>query len=219
MQPVRPFSCYFLHHDIYTCRYATARAEPPIDASQDISNISASIQDGVTTINFVRPLASTDSDDLSLDVCRFFLYAYSGSVIYGNPNVISYHGFTNRGATSEMICLPSPAECPIPGKLLHGGLDSSASCRYLKVPQPKMPSSKDTLQYRSKPTLIRCPIIRLFSILRKEDILLLPVWMYAWPTGCAAWYVQGAKWSKFFWPFQAICVNIYEGSLWKSKRH
>jgi len=75
------------------------QAEPSIDTSQDISNVSASLESGITTINFVCPLASTDSDDLSLDMCHFFLYAYSGSVIYGNPNVISYHVFTNCGAT------------------------------------------------------------------------------------------------------------------------
>lgn len=116
---------YCLHHAVYTCRYATARAEPPIDASQDISNTSASIQDGITTINFIRPLTSMDSNDLSLNVCRYFLYAYGGSVIYisGNLNIIGYH--SSRGVISEMICLPSPAECPVPGKLLHGGLASS----------------------------------------------------------------------------------------------
>ena len=107
-----------MYYAVYICRYATSRSEPRIDARQDISNVSASVLDGITTINFVRPLASTDSDDLSLDVCHFFLYAYSGSVTYGNPNVIGYHGFTNRGATSMMICLPSPSECPAPGKVL-----------------------------------------------------------------------------------------------------
>jgi len=46
-------------------------------------------------------------------------------VIYisGNLNIIGYH--SSRGVISEMICLPCPAECPVPGKLLHGGLASS----------------------------------------------------------------------------------------------
>ena len=98
----------YLYH-----RFAAGRFPPAADASQDITNTAASHENGVTTIQFTRPRISSDTNDVSLDVCRFLLYAWSGSA-NTVTQAIGYH-FANRGATAERVCFPSATECPAPG--------------------------------------------------------------------------------------------------------
>ena len=74
-----------------------------------MTDASASRVDGVTTVSFTRPRNSGDSDDLSLDVCRFFLFAFGPANIATGG--VSYHG-TNRFVSSDRICIPTFAECP-----------------------------------------------------------------------------------------------------------
>ena len=58
----------------------------------------------MTTILFTRAIDTGDTNnDLSLDACRYVLWAYGGSVTYGNPNIIGQH--TSQGVFSEQICL------------------------------------------------------------------------------------------------------------------
>ena len=99
--------------NICTCRFAAGRFPPETDASQDITNTAASHTTGVTTIQFTRPRVSSDTNDISLDVCRFLLYAWSGSA-NTVTQAIGYH-FANRGATGERVCFPSATDCPVPG--------------------------------------------------------------------------------------------------------
>ena len=94
------------------CRFASSQSQPSIDASQDITDASVVHQSGVTTVTFTRQRVTSDTNDVDLDQCVYFLFAWGGSVTYGNPHSIAYHG-TNRGALSPMICLPSSSECPI----------------------------------------------------------------------------------------------------------
>ena len=99
------------HTHNYVHRFASARAEPPIDASQDITSASASLVDGVTTITFNRPRDSGDSsNDITLNVCRFFLFAFGGPVNFATQTA-GYHGNMNRVASAERICIPTFAEC------------------------------------------------------------------------------------------------------------
>jgi len=93
-------------------RFATARNEPPVDPNQDITDTVASFQNGFTTINFTRPRNSGDTNDISLDQCRFLLYAYGGSVSVAT-RMITYHQ-NNRGILTQMFCLPSANDCPAP---------------------------------------------------------------------------------------------------------
>ena len=98
----------------HTHRFAFVQAEPPIDPSQDIESASAEHVDGVTTITFNRSRNSSDSNDISLDECRFFLFAYGGQVnVFATPPVALYHGFgpTRRAASLERICIPTFTEC------------------------------------------------------------------------------------------------------------
>ena len=98
----------------HTHRFASAQAEPPIDASQDIESAPAERVDGVTTITFNRPRNSSDSNDTSLGECRFFLFAYNGTTnVFFMPPIIIWHGDgpTRRAASIERICIPTFTEC------------------------------------------------------------------------------------------------------------
>ena len=111
-----------MHHDVnnfhalyqagvcilLTYRFAVARAPPPIDASQDLTAASASRTDGVTTVIFNRPRNSGDGNDISLDVCRFFLFAFGPATVATGD--IFYHG-ANRFISPGRICIPTFAEC------------------------------------------------------------------------------------------------------------
>ena len=91
-------------------RYIFARAQPPIDASQDITNAVARHENGVTTMTFTRPLSSNDRNDLSLESCRFFLYGWGGSADT-TTRTIGYHPSTPI-VSPDRICLPASTECP-----------------------------------------------------------------------------------------------------------
>jgi len=94
-----------------TDRYIFARAQPPIDASQDITNAVARHENGVTTMTFTRPLSSNDRNDLSLESCRFFLYGWGGSADT-TTRTIGYHPSTPI-VSPDRICLPASTECPV----------------------------------------------------------------------------------------------------------
>ena len=67
---------------------------------------------GITTVEFSRDKITRDTDrDLTLSVCRFLLYAWSGNADI-NTRVIQYHGIQNRAASDTLICFPSPSLCP-----------------------------------------------------------------------------------------------------------
>lgn len=96
------------------CRYATARAMPPVDSSQDIFATSHEHSDGRTTIRFARLLVSNDTmSDISLDHCVFLLYAFGGSVVFGGSGTVGYHS-TQRGVFSSTVCIPQ--DCMDEGK-------------------------------------------------------------------------------------------------------
>ena len=90
-------------------RNILARSQPPIDASQDITNAMATHENGITTVTFTRPLISNDPDDLSLTECRFFFYGWGGSADT-TSRTIGRHESTPI-ISSDMVCLPSPTEC------------------------------------------------------------------------------------------------------------
>ena len=97
---------------ISTRNVGGARAQPAVDASQDITGTSAVHSGGSTTITFTRPRVSTDTDDdVSLDQSFFFLHAWGGSVTYASAN-IGYHG-NNRLASFLGYCIP--ANCAVEG--------------------------------------------------------------------------------------------------------
>ena len=93
-------------------RYATDRAQPPRDVIQNVNDGSASFVDGITTVEFSRDKVTGDSeDDLSLNVCRYLLYAWSGDANI-NTGVIQFHGTQNQGVSDTLLCFPSSSLCP-----------------------------------------------------------------------------------------------------------
>ena len=86
--------------------------EPPQDSVQNVDNASASFVDGVTTVQFSLAKITGDSDrDLSLSVCRFLLFAWSGDANI-DTGVIQYHGVQNRAFSDTLICFPASSLCP-----------------------------------------------------------------------------------------------------------
>ena len=86
--------------------------EPPRDPIQNVDNFSASFMEGVTIVQFSRDKITGDSDrDLTLSVCRFLLYAWSGNADI-DTGVIQYHGNQNRISSDTLICFPSSSLCP-----------------------------------------------------------------------------------------------------------
>lgn len=88
------------------CRYATEQSRPPVDSQQDIANVSVTVEEGVTTIEFARERDTGDADrDFTLDQCRYFLWAFNGGVgDYADPTSITRHDF--RGVFPNRYCIP-----------------------------------------------------------------------------------------------------------------
>ena len=85
------------------------RSSPPADESQDLTFASALHENGVTSVIFSRERVTNDSNDVPLDQCVYFLYAWGGTVDV-NTQVIQQHMY--REASRDMICLPSSIDCP-----------------------------------------------------------------------------------------------------------
>ena len=67
-------------------------------------NYSASLVGGQQMISFVRAIDTGNIDDISLNQCVYFLWAYGGSIAdFGPPAVIRQH--TARGSFDEQVCL------------------------------------------------------------------------------------------------------------------
>ena len=98
-------------HFLFFNRFASAQSEPAIDTNSHISQATAFVSDGDMVIQFTRPRNSGDGDDISLDQCRFLLYAFGGPFTI-STNTAGYHGFANRGATSAVVCFPNSIVCP-----------------------------------------------------------------------------------------------------------
>ncbi len=114
-------SVYYAHH-----RYATENALPLVDASQDISDARASVNNGRMSLTFTRPLETTDAKDISLTRCRWFLYGWGGPANVATRS-ISYHLQTPI-VSAKKICFLPPAKCL--GKILiSSGVNSYYSGR------------------------------------------------------------------------------------------
>jgi len=102
------FEVYITVH----CRYVVERAEPPCDTIQNVDNSFASFEDGVTTVKFSRQKDTRDMNDISLNDCVYFLYAWGGAVTNINTGRIHYHGATRRFISASLQCMPSSSFCP-----------------------------------------------------------------------------------------------------------
>ena len=111
--------CYsngYVHYCNYNFRYAFTRdisVQPPIDPIQNVDNLSAAFEDGVTTVMFSRLKDTGDVNDFSLSNCIYFLFAWGGDVTNITSREISYHGASRRFISDSLICIPtSTSFCP-----------------------------------------------------------------------------------------------------------
>jgi len=78
---------------------------------QNVDDASASFANGVTTVTFSRDKLTNDiQQDISLDICRYFLYAWGGDVNI-NTRVIGNHG-SRFNRSTELFCFPVADFCP-----------------------------------------------------------------------------------------------------------
>ena len=75
-----------------------------MDFRQDITATSVTLLEGVTTVIFTRLIDTGDSNDIALNQPRYLLWAFGGTVEFGDVNNINYHA-NNRGAFQEQIDL------------------------------------------------------------------------------------------------------------------
>ena len=87
------------------------RLQPTRDPIQNVDDISASFENGVTTVSFTRDKITNDpTRDIRINRCVYFLYAWSGDANI-NTGVIQYHGTIHRNVSRTLICLPSGSFC------------------------------------------------------------------------------------------------------------
>ena len=71
-----------------------------------------SIVDGILTVQFYCDKITGDtSGDLSLHVCCYLLFAWSGNASI-ETGIIQFHGSQNRAVTYTLICFSSSSLCP-----------------------------------------------------------------------------------------------------------
>ena len=80
---------------------------PHRDSIQNVDNAMASFEDGVTTVRFSRLRDTGDENDISLNNCVNFLYAWGGAVSNINTGQIEYHSATRRFVSDSLECIPS----------------------------------------------------------------------------------------------------------------
>lgn len=86
---------------------------PPRDSIQNVDNSSTSFEDGVMTVRFSRLRDTGDENDISLNDCVHFLYAWGGAVFNFNSGEVGYHFWTRRFPSESLECIPSacPEQC------------------------------------------------------------------------------------------------------------
>lgn len=75
---------------------------------QNLYNREVEVENGTTTISFKRLVVTNDEEsDISLDECRYVLWAYGGDVTsYGTDGQEGvFRGHSDRGVFSDKICL------------------------------------------------------------------------------------------------------------------
>lgn len=88
------------------------KVQPPRDTIQNVDNSSASFVNGITTVTFSREKITNDrSQDIQINRCLYFLYAWSGNANINTGN-IQFHGTRNQDVSDALICLPSASFCP-----------------------------------------------------------------------------------------------------------
>ena len=91
-------------------RNSFVRGQIVQDSEQNVEDTSVLFNNNITTVRFSRPKNTGDENDFSLDVCRYFVFAW-GDVIDINTGEIDSPSMLQL--SDELICLPtSTSLCP-----------------------------------------------------------------------------------------------------------
>lgn len=81
-----------------------------LDAQQDIEDTSTELSSGLLTVNFTRPIVSTDAQDTNLNACRYLVWTYGGIVdSFASPEFTIANLPKAFGTFDDQICLQSCA--------------------------------------------------------------------------------------------------------------
>lgn len=102
-------------------RNSIARGQPLQDSEQNVESTSVSFNNNITTVRFSRARCTEDVNDFSLNVCRYFLFAWGNVTNIKTGEIGSYcDGMGQTFISDDLICLPiSTSVCPEECKLLY----------------------------------------------------------------------------------------------------
>ena len=92
---------YFYNFQLIS--HTTSRARPVMDAQSDIFSIDSSFVDGELNMLFTRELVTGDTNDVTLDVPRHWIWGIGP--VEPESELVMQHSPTSRGVSSEMIDL------------------------------------------------------------------------------------------------------------------
>lgn len=96
---VQPSGQFFMM-DTYMNSYTI----PPLDARQDILNMTGKFSDGIVRLSFLRKVDTGDPKDVSLDECRFFLFPIQGGTYHAVNKRIGKHDETPV-VSAQKVCI------------------------------------------------------------------------------------------------------------------
>ena len=86
---------------------STTKVQPSNDMIQSFTETVTNRMSGVLSFAFTRLINSTDisGEDVNLNICQYVIWAFGGTVTFGAPVALGYHGMSRRGIFSNQICL------------------------------------------------------------------------------------------------------------------
>ena len=96
-------------------RYATVRAMPPADTTNNLLATRVSHSNGLTTFSFIRLLSTGDTtQDIDLTSPRFFVYTLNGAATVNADGTIASIGQHPETPiiSDDRITLGTAAQCP-----------------------------------------------------------------------------------------------------------
>ncbi|RDD42887.1 MOXD1-like protein 2 [Trichoplax sp. H2] len=91
--------------DRYIGQYRTA---PTLDSNQNVFNVNGSYANGYSSLSFKRPITTGDSNDISVNGCRYFFLAIGGSFNEATKQIDRH--VSTPIATPQAICI-DPSKC------------------------------------------------------------------------------------------------------------
>uniref|UniRef100_A0A1X7VNC9 DOMON domain-containing protein n=1 Tax=Amphimedon queenslandica TaxID=400682 RepID=A0A1X7VNC9_AMPQE len=97
-------------------RWVTSIFNNMLDTEQNLEDTSASLSNGLLTVNFTRPIISPDNynQDLDLNVCQYVIYVFNGAVMGSFSSPSGFNIPTGFGILPMQLCLQNCSDVPSP---------------------------------------------------------------------------------------------------------